>query len=308
MLVSFDSEQEPFKPAPIKLPVAGWFHVEKPTDEDLGRLRAAGFPSTLLAHALDENELARIDHTAGCTLVVLRVPCAGDPDDTIPFRTTSLALLRKDRLVVTVSCRPSEVIADVLRARDPDVSSVERLLPRLLQETAERFLRLVQEIEKCVEQLEEELQVSQRNREVVGLLRYQKALVHFTTALASDAIMLERLARDAHDNLSNLDRDLMDDVTVEFRQAIEMTKIQEEILSQMMDAFASIISNNLNVVVKVLTALTIVLTIPTMVASFYGMNVNLPGQHHPAAFLGTVLISLLGAAILALWFWRKRWL
>jgi magnesium transporter len=142
----------------------------------------------------------------------------------------------------------------------------------------------------------------------VGLLRYQKALVHFTTALASDAIMLERLARDAHDNLFNLDRDLMDDVTVEFRQAIEMTKIQEEILSQMMDAFASIISNNLNVVVKVLTALTIVLTIPTMVASFYGMNVNLPGQHHPAAFLGTVLISLLGAAILALWFWRKRWL
>ena len=307
MLLVFDSSQGTPLPVQGPLPARGWVHAESPSQAELDILQRSGIPGSLFPHALDKDELARVDYTDGVMLVVIRVPCRGGEDDAIPYRTTSLALLIIGELVVTISCRPSDVVAGVLQLRDPAIATAERLLPRLLLETARHFLRFVGEVEARVERLEEQLQVSQRNREVIGLLRYQKALVHFTTGLASNAIMLDQLSRDPHHTLAGLDRELMEDVTVEFHQAMEVNRIQEEILSQMMDAFASIISNNLNVVVKVLTGLTIVMSIPTMFASFYGMNVTLPGQQHPAAFAGVLVLSTIGAAAMALWFARKHW-
>jgi len=104
------------------------------------------------------------------------------------------------------------------------------------------------------------------------------------------------------------DVDLLDDVLTEIRQAIDVTGISENILSQMMDAFASIISNNLNVVMKFLTSMTIVISLPTLIASFYGMNVRLPGQDHPYVFPLTLLVSLMISLIVVIIFWKKEWL
>lgn len=290
------------------LPTGGWLHLEVPTEAELQRVVAIGLPEELLAHALDEDELARIAHWPDSwSLVVLRVPRVAEADDSVPFRATTLAVLVKDARAITVSRRPSELVNRLMRMpQNVELQRGAHLVPQLLLAAAVHFLELVRVIEHRVEGLEEDLHVSQRNAEVVGLLRYQKALVHFTTAMASNTIMLERLVRDPHLGVRDDDRELMDDAIIELRQAIEMTRIQEEILSQMMDAFASIISNNLNVVMKLLTAMTIVMTIPTMVASFYGMNVELPGQHHPAAFMGVFGASLVASVLLALWFWRKR--
>ncbi len=143
--------------------------------------------------------------------------------------------------------------------------------------------------------LEDQLQQSTRNKEVLELLKYQKSLTYFATALKSNELMMERLERSKLFQAFPEDEDLLDDVLTENQQAIEMTNISSNILSGMMDAFASIISNNLNGVMKILAGITIILALPTMVASFYGMNVNLPFEGLSYAFpliLGIALPSL----------------
>jgi magnesium transporter len=159
-----------------------------------------------------------------------------------------------------------------------------------------------------VTRVEARLGGSLGNREVLELLRYQRALVFFDTALRSNLVMLERLGRDRRLGEPDADAEILDDVLVEVRQAQQATDIASQILSQTMDAFASIVSNNLNVVMKILTALTIVLAVPTMVASFYGMNVRLPLQQHPWAFAAAIAVSVALALATAGYFWKKRWL
>jgi magnesium transporter len=140
------------------------------------------------------------------------------------------------------------------------------------------------------------------------LLRYEKSLVYFTTALKSNELVLERLGKGHILGWPPEEADLLEDVSVEIRQAIEMVDISQNILSQMMDAFASIVSNNLNEVMKILTAATIIVAFPTLIASLYGMNVALPGARHPLAFAAVLAGSFLVAALLALILRRKKWL
>jgi len=142
----------------------------------------------------------------------------------------------------------------------------------------------------------------------MDLLRCQKSLIYFTTALKSNELMLQHLQKSQLFQQYPDDQDLLEDVLTEVQQAIEMTNISSNILSQMMDAFASIISNNLNVVMKVLASITIVLALPTMVASFFGMNVILPLAHLEYAFLFIMGISVAVAAMVVLALWRKDWL
>ena len=146
-----------------------------------------------------------------------------------------------------------------------------------------------------------------KNKELLELLKYQKSLVHFTTALRSNELMMERLQKSRLFDMHPDDQDLLEDVLTENQQAIEMVTISNDILSQMMDAFASIISNNLNVVMKFLTAVTIILMLPTLVASFYGMNVGLPLQNSPFAFLLTLIVSLALSFVVVLIFLKKNW-
>jgi magnesium transporter len=143
------------------------------------------------------------------------------------------------------------------------------------------------------------------NREVLELLKYEKSLVYFETALKSNELMMERLDRSRMINAYPEDEDLLDDVLTENRQAIQMVGIANNILSQMMDAFASIISNNLNSVMKFLASITIVMAIPTMIASFYGMNVKLPRIHEMYDFGVVVVLSTVSCIIVTLIFRHK---
>ncbi|MEW5739915.1 MAG: magnesium transporter CorA family protein [Myxococcota bacterium] len=288
-------------------PDGGWVHAEAPTPGELEALGAAGVSAVLLAHALDPDEVARVDHDGTSALVVVRVPVAGNGDG-VPFRTSPVGVLWRETLVVTVSRTSVEVTRELATRPGLDPRRPNTFVLRLVEAAAASYLKHLRDIERDVDALEEELQASLRNREVLALLKHQKALVHFTTGLEANELMLTRLLKDARFAVSAEDQALLEDVQVEIHQALEMTRIAEDILSQMMDAFASIISNNLNVVMKVLTALTVLLTFPTMVASFYGMNVALPLQHHPLAFALTIGVSFLLAAAVAFFFWRKRWL
>jgi magnesium transporter len=309
MLLAYDPSSRKLVPA-AEPPVEGWIHALDPTPEEQRVLREVlRVPASFLGHALDENEVARIDRIPdGERLVVVRVPRVHDRGRDAPYRSTAVGVVLIDHTVVTIARRASDVVDMVAAREDLDLARHARFVLLLVLCAAERFLAHLHDIDRAVGTLEDELQQSLRNKEVYKLLAYQKGLVHFTTALGSNRLMLERFQKDPAFAVVGEDHELLEDVLVELHQASEMTGISVNILGEMMDAFASIISNNLNVVMKVLTSLTIVLTIPTMIASFFGMNVDLPLQKHPLAFPLTILLSLAASTTVAVIFFRKRWL
>jgi len=146
-----------------------------------------------------------------------------------------------------------------------------------------------------------------RNKELQELLKYQKILVYYTTALKSNELMLERLQRSGSFSNYSDDAELLEDVIIEFQQAIEMTNISNNILTQMMGAYASIINNNMNIVIKFLTIITITLAIPTLIASLYGMNVPLPGHDNPDMFKYILGLCAGLITIVMIFFYRRGW-
>lgn len=288
----------------------GWLHVSDPTPDEVTWLeRQVGVPPMFLPHALDVDEVARVDRDGGgAVLVMVRAPLHQGPGHDLPYRSTSLALVISGPRLITIARREPPVI-DVLRMSPGlDPARPHRFILQLVFCLAESFLVHLRRLDADVDRLEDELQASLRNQAVLALLKLQKGLVHFTTALKSDEILLERLEADPPLEVAPEDRALLEDAQVELRQAIETSRVTSEILGNMMDAFASIISNNLNVVMKVMTALMIVISIPATLAAFYGMNVALPGQAHPWAFAGIVAASAT-VAVAVLWVFRRRqWL
>lgn len=287
-----------------------WVHVVEPTAEDLARLEAMGLPADFLAHLPDLDERARAERDDGAILIVLRFPYTLGAEADLPYATIPLTIIITDRLFVTITPKATGFLQKFATGHVRGLSTVKRtrFVLHLFWHIANAYLSHVREINTAVDALEDKLQRSLRNEEVLGLLKYQKSLVYFTTALKSNELVLERLQKGRLAQLYEEDDELLEDVLIEVRQALEMTSISESILSQMMDAFASIISNNLNVVMKVLTSVTIVISLPSLLASLYGMNVPLPGAGHPYAFLGVIGAATLVAAVVVFFFWRKDWL
>lgn len=288
-----------------------WVHVVAPTPADFEQLAGLGVPADYLTHLHDLDERPRAEHDDdGVILMVLRFPFAQGPEADLPFITVPLTVIVTETLLVTIAPQSTGFLQKFAAGHVRGLSTVKktRFILHLFWHIANAFLACVREINAAVDRLEDKLQRSLRNQEVLGLLRYQKSLVYFTTALQGNELVLERVQKGRLLHLYDEDDDLLDDVLIEVRQAIEMTGISESILSQMMDAFASIISNNLNVVMKVLTSVTIIISLPGLVASLFGMNVPLPGADHPLAFLGVVGLALGLAALVTVVFWRKNWL
>jgi magnesium transporter len=287
-----------------------WISAIDPSTEEIARLeQELGIPQSFMLHSLDIDEMARAEKDGDTLLIVLRIPYFQGKDAPIPYRSISLGVIIHDNVIVTVCKQHHAILRAIsfdhmreLAARQPN-----RFVLQLLMSAVDTYLSYLREINRMVDALEDKLQASLKNKEVLELLRYQKSLVYFTTGLKSNELMMERLQKSQFFHLDSDDEEFLQDVFTEIRQAIEMTNISSDILSQMMDAFASIISNNLNVVMKFLTLFTIILTFPTMVASFYGMNVGLPWQSSPYAFWLALAISLGMSLIIALVFWRKNW-
>ncbi len=278
-----------------------WINAVGPTPEEIAQLIAWGFDSDLITYSLDLDEMAHLEQDEGYTFILLRTPYFQGGSSDIPFSTIPLGIIIKGDLIATI-CKYENDIVRVLgnsKYRGLRTGKRYRFVLYALLETSTRFLSHLREINKTVEGLEDKLQQSTRNREVLELLKYQKSLTYFISSLRSNEVMLERLQRTKSFNQFEEDQELLEDVLTENQQALQMTHISSDILSSMMDAFASIISNNLNGVVKLLTVITIIISLPTMIASFYGMNVNLPLQSHPMAFVFTLVLStlLIGMAI-----------
>ena len=284
-----------------------WINATDPTPEEITGLRALGVPPEFITYPLDVDERARVEKEDGETMIVLRVPFARGQAADIPFITIPLGIVLDGQWILTICKHDSEILHEFIagRIRSFSTGKRNRFVLHLLLNTAARYLSHLREINRAVDQLEDQLERSMRNNALMGLLKYQKSLVHFTTALRSNQVMLERLQRSQFFKTYPDDEDLLEDVITENQQAIEMTNIASDILSSMMDAFASIISNNMNIVIKLLTAVTIVLTLPTLISSFYGMNVTLPLQNWPhTAWL--ILAASVGVALLVARVFMKR--
>jgi magnesium transporter len=286
-----------------------WLNVIDPTPDEINRLRTLGIPQDYITYPLDVDERPRTERENGEVLIVLRIPYFEGEQADIPYTTIPLGVILSNTYLVTICKRPNNIIEDFAMGRVKNFSPAKRnrFILRLLLNTANKYLSYLREITKQVEALEDQLQLSIRNSEVLELLKYEKSLTYFTTALKSNELMMERLQRSQLFEMYPEDEELLEDVLTENRQAIEMTNIQSNILSSMMDAFASIISNNLNGVIKLLTSITIVLSFPTMVASFYGTNVRLPLGDHPYAFPFILAISFGISLMVVLMLKRLDW-
>ncbi len=287
-----------------------WISVIDPTPKEIDQIVDLGIEQDFITYPLDLDERPRTEREEdGSTLIIFRIPYYQGEISDIPFTTIPLGIIITENYIITVCKRENQIIKDFASGKIRGLSTAKkyRFILRLLLNSANLFLYHLREINKKVDQLEDELQLSLRNRELMAILKYQKSLVYFATALKSNELLMVRLQRSQIFTRYAEDEDLLEDVITENQQAIEMTNISNNILSSMMDAFASIISNNLNVVMKFLTSVTIVLSIPTVISSFFGMNVDLPFQTLDYAYLVILLICFVLAGIVIYTFMKRDW-
>ncbi|MCS6993494.1 MAG: magnesium transporter CorA family protein [Anaerolineales bacterium] len=287
-----------------------WVSAIDPTPEEVKQLEEWGVYPEYVQYSLDIDEMARTERDEEYTFILIRIPFDNGAAADVPYITLPLGIMLLNNCVVTICKQENEVIRALQNGKYRGLKTAKRyrFALYLLLETATRYLTLLRQINKTTEVIEDRLEKSTRNREVLELLKYQKCLTYFATALRSNEVMMERLRRMQVFNQYEEDQDLLEDVLTENQQAIQMVNIASEVLAALMDAFASVISNNLNVIMKILAALTIALNIPTIVASFYGMNVGLPLQEHPSAFVYIVALAVLLTVLAMYIFYKRDWL
>jgi magnesium transporter len=287
-----------------------WVNFSNPSNGELVELsEKLNIPLNFLTDPLDVDERARIEMEDKCVLIILRISHFDEKDVDIPYITLPIGIIFVEDLVITVCSRDVEVISYFanVKVKNFSTESRSRFLLQIFFRTALLYLKHLKEINKKTNAIEDELARAMKNEELIKLLNLEKSLVFFTTSLKSNELMMERLQKTEIVKLDPDDKELLEDVLIENKQAIEMSNVYSNILSGMMDAFASVISNNLNVVLKFLTAVTIILMIPTLIASMYGMNIRLPFQDHPYAFLINIGISFTLTLISTIIFIKRKW-
>ena len=259
---------------------------------------------------LDEEERSRIESEDTYSLIV-DIPLIEERNEKDWYVTIPMGIIMTEEAIVTVCLEDTPVLTAFMdgRVRDFHTHMKSRFILQILYKNASLYLQYLRIIDKKSEVVERELHKSQRNQELIELLELEKSLVYFTTSLRSNEMVLEKLLRSEKIKKYPEDTDLLEDVITENKQAIEMANIYSGILSGTMDAFASVISNNLNIVMKFLATITIVMSIPTMVASFYGMNVNSVGMPFASSPYGFVIVlgfAALLSGLVALIFSKKN--
>lgn len=286
-----------------------WANVVDPTPDEIEKLMDWGLETEYINYSLDQDEMPRLERDDNYTFILLRIPIH-QPESDVPYITAPLGIMILGNKIITVCRYDSDIFKALTNGKHRFMKTGKRyrLALYIFLETAARYLNLLREINRATELVEDKLQKSTHNREVLELLKFQKSLTYFATALRSNEVMMERVQRTQLFNYYEEDQDLLEDVLTENQQAIQMTTISTEILSSMMDAFASIISNNLNGVMKALAALTIIVSLPGTVAGFFGMNVMLPlTDSNPAAFLAVFGIALTLTAVATYIFYKRDW-
>ena len=288
-----------------------WINLVNPSENEIKKVcENINIQEGFIRDALDYEEKARIDQEEddNTTLFVVDVPIIEKSDDNDIYTTMPLGMIVvRDDFFVTISLKKNKIIDDFEKKKIKNFQTYKktRLIFQILYLNSSYYLDYLKKINKETEIAEYILKNSMKNKELLKLLSLEKGLVYFTTSLKSNELVMEKTMRGKIVKLYEEDEEILEDAIIENRQAIEMAQIYRDILNGTMDAYASIISNNLNGVMKFLTSITIILAVPTMISSFWGMNVELPFQHNSMGFVIMIFIAVISTLLVTWWLNKK---
>lgn len=285
-----------------------WINIECPDEEDFIYLtEELGIPAEFISDIADVDERPRTEKEDNWLLTILRIPLESNIQGS-PYTTVPVGIITSEKAIVSVCFKQSQLIPDFIshiHRKNITVQSYADFITRMIYSSAVWFLKYLKLIYLEINRAEKELEQSIRNEDLLRMMRLQKSLVYFSTSIRGNEAMLGRLK--ALSSIHPLDEDLLEDVIIELRQAYNTVNIYSDILTGTMDAFASIISNNVNTIMKRMTSLSIVLTIPTMIASFYGMNVDVYLGNWKWAFLAIATVSVILSFLAIIIFKKIKW-
>ena len=288
-----------------------WVNISQPTTEEINRLVSEfHVPQDIIQDIMDMDERPRVEYDDDWSLVIIRVPVSST-ENGVPFHTVPLGIFMTEEATITLCSVHNEVLffeqPSLYREQYQQVNDILNFLLKLFLRSATVYSRYLKQINQQTSSIEQDLEKSIRNKELNKLLKMEKCLVYFITSLKANELVLTKLRNSKRNSISELNEDLLEDAIIENKQALEMAQIYSDIQAGMMDAFASVISNNLNVVMKQLTSISIILMIPTLIASLYGMNVPNYFEHVNWAFPGILLFSILMALTGVMAFRKREW-
>jgi len=287
-----------------------WINVINPTPQEIKRLTEEfELPADVITDTLDADERPRIEFEDFWTLIILRIPVE-IVNNGVPFHTIPLGIFITDHFTLTLCLQDNEVLPiakpSPFREQYRQITDSFNFILRLFLRSGSLYLKYLKQINQMTSAIEQDLEKSIKNKELNKLLKMEKCLVYFITSIKANEIVLARL-RNSKKITTEINEDLLEDAFIENKQALEMAQIYSDIQSGMMDAFASVISNNLNVVMKQLTLISIILMIPTLIASIFGMNVPNYLENSlwalPAIIGGSLLFSIFGVIL----FRKRQW-
>ena len=289
-----------------------WINVLHPTEEEIQYLvQTLNVDLDFIKDPLDDEECSRIEKEDNNTLIIVDIPTVRhDEEGNSIYDTIPIGMIVMPDCFVTICLEENPIFERFINQRIKEFYTFKktRFALQLLYTISTYYLRYLKQINRKTIDLEHQLNQSMKNKEIFTLLGLEKSLVYFTTSLKANKIVIQKLMRNSTFlKMYEDDQDLLEDVLIENKQAIEMAEIYSHILSGMMNTFSSVISNNLNSVMKLLTSITIILSLPTMVSSFFGMNVKVPFEGEAHGFVIVLIICVTLSFTLAFVFWKKRY-
>ena len=286
-----------------------WVNVECPDNDDFKFLtEELKVPESFLEDIADVDERPRTETEDNWLLTILRIPMQSNQRG-VPFITVPIGIITNDGIIVSVCYHHTELIPDFIqhtRRKNIVVNNKLDLILRIIYSSAVWFLKYLKQINNDVATAEKELEKSIRNEDLLALMKLEKSMVFFNTSIRGNEVMLAKL-QNIFQEPEYIDKDLVEDVEIELKQAHNTVNIYSDILTGTMDAFASIISNNVNTIMKRMTSLSIILMVPTLIASFYGMNVPIYMEDMPHGFVVIILLSILLSATAFFIFRKIKW-
>jgi magnesium transporter len=289
-----------------------WVNVLPPLkQEEFSELsETLDIPFDFLADSLDIDERSRFEEDDNVKLIVIKTPTENNSfnESDAYYITIPICIILTHNQIVTVNSFENGAIKKFLNTfqnRHPD--NRKMMVLKIFEKITQTYMESLKEINQRRNVMEQKLYASNRNEELLELMKIQKSLVYFVTALRSNEMMLLKIARTNFLGLNEEEKEFLEDLIVDISQGLEMANIYTNILSSTLDAFASIINNNMNNVLKRLTSITIILSLPALVTGIYGMNVPIPYADRPHAFYIPLLLSVGISIVISWYFMKKKW-
>lgn len=286
-----------------------WINIVAPSDEELILIsKKTGVDLEFLKAALDDEETSRIDIEDDTILIIVDIPFTEMEDNSLTYDTYPLAIIHTGKQLITVCLKNSKILTDFTNDKIKSFYTFKRsrFTLQILNRISTYYLLYLRQIDKKSLMIEKRLHKSMKNRELIQLHSLEKSLVYFSTSLKANEITLEKMLKLELMQKYEEDKDVLEDVIIENKQAIEMTEIYSNILASTMDFFASVISNNLNIVMKVLASVTILMAIPTIIGGIFGMNIKLPiSESDPNGFYIVMALTFGLSALVAFILYKK---